>query len=168
MCKNIRHGRAGQRLGHAMKVIKVMVKSRSWDGRARLWKPFCCFCSECWHGSCMWWHSRAKVPAAFLSILLSKSPWIFLCNTLVIYFLGLKSVLGDKYSNHHTYSFIFCSWKLYVTIVSINKSSSLFIYFYVLLLLLYVYNEHEWVDFFVLGLLDEFNDLILIKPSLEP
>ena len=31
-----------------------------------------------------------------------------------------------------------------------------------------VYNEHVWVDFFVLGLLDKSNDLILIKPSLEP
>jgi len=42
------------------------------------------------------------------------------------------------------------------------------IYFHVLLLLLYVYGEHEWVGFYVLGLFDESNDLILFKPSLEP
>jgi len=64
LCKNMRHGRAGQRCGHAIKVIKVMTKSESWHGRARLLKLFCCFCSECWHG-------RAKVPAACFDMLLT-------------------------------------------------------------------------------------------------
>ena len=40
--------------------------------------------------------------------------------------------------------------------------------FYAFSLLPHVYNEHERVDFFVLGLLDKSNDVIRINPSLKP
>jgi len=45
------------------------------------------------------------------------------------------------------------------------------VYFHVLLLNffnLFVYDENEWVDFFVLGLLDESNDLILSNQAYNP
>ena len=50
-----------------------------------------------------------------------------------------------------------------LTFLAFYYSCSLFsaIYFYVLLLNVYVYDEYESVDFFVLGLLDKSNDLIL-------
>jgi hypothetical protein len=71
---------------------------------------------------------------------------------------------------------IFCSWELYVTIVSINKSSFyLFIYFLSCSSSSSPCLQWTWVSRLfgfgivgVLGLLDESNDLIPIKPSLEP
>ena len=117
LCKNIWYGHAEQWRGHATKVWRTMPKSGPWHGpchhkhiHARLLCPFWCFVPECWHGPCLWWHGpclwwhgpclwwhgRAKIPAAFFSLFWPRSPWIFLCNTPMMYFLGLKSVLGYK------------------------------------------------------------------------
>jgi len=63
-------------------------------GRARWCHPLLLLLLQGWHG--LWWHDHAKVLAAFLVIFLTYSPWVALWNILVIYFLGLKLVLGYK------------------------------------------------------------------------
>ena len=177
-CKNIKHGRAWHWHGRGSNYLEEAKNQRAchgpclpWHGCARQWCPFCYFCQQVGTARACIGMVIPRFQLPFSVYFWSKSPWVS-CGTFywcISWGLSKFYAINRAVSIHIYSSFVLGNSKWQLFLWTKVLLYFLVIYFYVLLLLLlYVYNEHEWVNFFVLGLLDESNDLIPIKPILEP